>query len=132
MILQAASQSAGTGLALTPRRQPDTGKATPAVLVRAERKEALADCRPRGRGLSSESKMSQRKRKTPATSLPAKQQRAIEAALQRRAADAESIVEFVDRTSLSGDEEEVSGELTVADQHPADSSDVTFQRELDL
>ena len=55
-----------------------------------------------------------------------------EEALRRRAAEAESIVEFVDRTTLSGDEENVTGELTTADQHPADTSDITFQRELDL
>jgi RNA polymerase-binding protein DksA len=54
------------------------------------------------------------------------------AALQRRAAEAQEIVDFVDRTSLAGDEEEVTGEITTADQHPADTSDLTFQRELDL
>ena len=76
--------------------------------------------------------MKQRKQKPAAEALPAKQQRALESALQRRAADAESIVEFVDRTSLAGDEEEVAGELTTTDQHPADTADVAFQRELDL
>ena len=54
------------------------------------------------------------------------------AALQRRAAEAQEIVDFVDRTSLGGDEEAVTGELTTVDQHPADTSDITFQRELDL
>ena len=54
------------------------------------------------------------------------------AALQRRAAEAQEIVDFVDRTSLAGDEESVTGEITTVDQHPADTSDVTFQRELDL
>jgi RNA polymerase-binding protein DksA len=54
------------------------------------------------------------------------------AALQRRAAEAQEIVDFVDRTSLAGDEEAVTGEITTADQHPADTSDITFQRELDL
>src|SRR5919199_113256 len=55
-----------------------------------------------------------------------------EEALRRRAAQAESIVDFVDRTTLGGDEEEVTGEITNFDQHPADTSDITFQRELDL
>jgi DnaK suppressor protein len=54
------------------------------------------------------------------------------AALRRRAAEAQEIVDFVDRTTLGGDEEAVTGELTTVDQHPADTSDITFQRELDL
>ena len=54
------------------------------------------------------------------------------AALERRAAEAKDIVDFVDRTSLGGDEEAVTGEITTVDQHPADTSDMTFQRELDL
>jgi len=54
------------------------------------------------------------------------------AALERRAAEAKDIVDFVDRTSLAGDEEAVTGEITTVDQHPADTSDMTFQRELDL
>ena len=55
-----------------------------------------------------------------------------EEALRRRAEEAEHILEFVDRTSLGGTEEDVTGELSTADQHPADTSDITFQRELDL
>ncbi|HLH24704.1 MAG TPA: TraR/DksA C4-type zinc finger protein [Chloroflexota bacterium] len=55
-----------------------------------------------------------------------------EEALRRRAEEAESIVGFVDRTTLGGTEEDVTGELSNADQHPADTSDMTFQRELDL
>jgi RNA polymerase-binding protein DksA len=55
-----------------------------------------------------------------------------EDALRRRAEEAESIVGFVDRTTLGGTEEDVTGELSTADQHPADTSDMTFQRELDL
>src|SRR5581483_1938865 len=53
-------------------------------------------------------------------------------ALEKRAAEARDIVDFVDRTSLAGDEESISGEITNADQHPADTSDITYQRELDL
>ena len=52
--------------------------------------------------------------------------------LDRRAAQAEEIVDFVDRTSFAGDEEAATGEITTSDQHPADTSDFTFQRELDL
>ncbi len=53
-------------------------------------------------------------------------------ALAKRAAEARDIVDFVDRTSLAGDEEAITGEITTADQHPGDTSDITFQRELDL
>jgi RNA polymerase-binding protein DksA len=74
------------------------------------------------------------KQKRPAARKPRakKEQPSPEELLRRRAAEAESIVEFVDRTSLAADEENLAGELTTADQHPADTSDVTFQRELDL
>jgi RNA polymerase-binding transcription factor DksA len=63
---------------------------------------------------------------------PAAETVSTEEALRRRAAQVDSIVEFIDRTSLGGDEEAVTGELTTSDQHPADTSDITFQRELDL
>jgi RNA polymerase-binding transcription factor DksA len=51
--------------------------------------------------------------------------------LARKAQDVERLREFVDETSFSGDELEVSGELSVSDQHPADTSDVTEQRARD-
>src|SRR3954449_11695956 len=54
-----------------------------------------------------------------------------EQALERRAADAQDIVEFTD-TTLGADEENGTGELTNLDQHPADTSDITYQRELNL
>ena len=54
-----------------------------------------------------------------------------EQALERRAADAQEIVNFTD-TTLSDDEEGATGELTNLDQHPADTSDMTYQRELNL
>ncbi len=53
-------------------------------------------------------------------------------ALRQREQQAEEIVQFVDRTSFASDEEGATGEITTADQHPADTSDITFQRELDL
>src|SRR5438067_5887475 len=68
----------------------------------------------------------------PAARRPRKAAPTAAEALERRAAVARDIVDFVDRTSLAGDEEELTGEITTADQHPADTSDVTFQRELDL
>jgi RNA polymerase-binding protein DksA len=69
---------------------------------------------------------------TPRRRKPAVETVSPEEALRRRAAQVDSIVEFIDRTSLGGDEEAVTGELTTSDQHPADTSDITFQRELDL
>ncbi len=55
-----------------------------------------------------------------------------EAARRQRAANAEAIVQFVDRTPLGGTQDEVSGKLRSVDQHPADVADLTFQRQLDL
>ena len=52
--------------------------------------------------------------------------------LARKAADVERMREFIHETSFSGDEQEVSGELSSFDQHPADSSDVTEQRARDF
>ncbi len=63
---------------------------------------------------------------------PTEEEISPEEALRRRAAEADKIVDFVDRTTLGGSEEDVTGELSNADQHPADTSDMTFQRELDL
>ncbi len=53
-------------------------------------------------------------------------------ALRQREEQAAEIVQFVDRTSFAGDEENAAGEITTADQHPADTADITFQREIDL
>ena len=55
-----------------------------------------------------------------------------EDALARKAAEVERLREFVDETSFSGSEQDVSGELSAHDQHPADSSDVTEQRARDF
>lgn len=52
--------------------------------------------------------------------------------LSRKAEEVERLREFIQSTSFSGSEEEISGELTNADQHPADTSDATEQRARDL
>jgi DnaK suppressor protein len=52
-------------------------------------------------------------------------------ALARKASEAEHLREFIDRTTFSGDMREASGELSAVDQHPADSADITTQREVD-
>ncbi len=52
--------------------------------------------------------------------------------LARKAEDVERSREFIHETSFSGSEQDVSGELSNYDQHPADSSDVTEQRARDF
>jgi RNA polymerase-binding transcription factor DksA len=51
--------------------------------------------------------------------------------LAEKAAEAERLREFVDRTTFAGDQREASDELSVVDQHPADVADITMQREVD-
>src|ERR671933_187021 len=60
------------------------------------------------------------------------QQSPPEDPLARKAEEVERLREFIHETSFSGDEQEVSGELSAIDQHPADSSDVTEQRARDF
>src|SRR5262249_34327449 len=52
-------------------------------------------------------------------------------ALARKANEAEHLREFIDRTTFAGDQREAAGELSAVDQHPADTADVTMQREVD-
>jgi len=52
-------------------------------------------------------------------------------ALARKVSEAERLKEFIDRTTFAGDQREAGGELSAVDQHPADSADVTMQREVD-
>jgi RNA polymerase-binding transcription factor DksA len=52
-------------------------------------------------------------------------------ALAQKASEAEHLREFIDRTTFSGDQREAGGELSAVDQHPADSADITMQREVD-
>jgi phage/conjugal plasmid C-4 type zinc finger TraR family protein len=51
-------------------------------------------------------------------------------ALARRAQDLEALRRAGHDTAFSGDQREVSGELSMVGQHPADVADVTYQREL--
>src|SRR5438034_2049981 len=50
--------------------------------------------------------------------------------LQEKTEELERLREFVDETAFGGDEREMTGELTAADQHPGDVSDFVYQREL--
>jgi RNA polymerase-binding transcription factor DksA len=110
-----AEKKAASATKAAPKNQgTPTRKATAAKAASAQKPEAA-------------SKTTAAKRRA-----PAKPAFSPEEALRRRAEEAEHIVGFVDRTTLGGTEEEVTGELSTADQHPADTSDMTFQRELDL
>src|SRR5438309_11189529 len=56
--------------------------------------------------------------------------RAPDDALARRAQDLQALRQVEQETALSGDQREVTGELSTVDQHPADVADFTYQREL--
>lgn len=53
-------------------------------------------------------------------------------ALEERAEELERLSGWIQETTFGGDQSEIADELAVYDQHPADSSDLTFQRELQL
>ena len=51
-------------------------------------------------------------------------------ALERRAQDLEALRQAEHDSAFSGDQREMTGELSTVDQHPADVADFTFQREM--
>ena len=51
-------------------------------------------------------------------------------ALERRAQDLEALRQAEHESAFSGDQREMTGELSTVDQHPADVADFTFQREM--
>jgi phage/conjugal plasmid C-4 type zinc finger TraR family protein len=51
-------------------------------------------------------------------------------ALARRAQELEALRQAEHDSAFSGDQREVTGELSTVDQHPADVADFTYQREL--
>jgi RNA polymerase-binding transcription factor len=51
-------------------------------------------------------------------------------ALARRAEDLETLRQAERDTALTGDQREVTGEISLVGQHPADVADFTYQREL--
>src|SRR5919204_6076333 len=51
-------------------------------------------------------------------------------ALARRAQDLQLLREAEQETGLSGDQREMTGELSIVGQHPADVADFTYQREM--
>ncbi|MBI2755663.1 MAG: TraR/DksA C4-type zinc finger protein [Chloroflexi bacterium] len=52
--------------------------------------------------------------------------------LQQRVEEMKELSHTEHETAFGGDQREVTGELSTADQHPADVADFTFQRELQL
>jgi RNA polymerase-binding protein DksA len=52
--------------------------------------------------------------------------------LVKRARELEALREAEHETAFGGDQRELSGELSLVDQHPADVADMTYQRELQL
>src|SRR5258708_38716437 len=50
--------------------------------------------------------------------------------LARRAEELQMLRQIEEDTTLSGDQREVSGELSIVSQHPADVADFTYQREM--
>jgi RNA polymerase-binding transcription factor DksA len=61
---------------------------------------------------------------------PSESEREREDALTRRAEDLQALREAEHDTALSGDQREVSGEISLVGQHPADVADFTYQREM--
>ena len=53
-----------------------------------------------------------------------------EDALARRAEDLETLRQAEHDTAFKGDQREETGELSIVGQHPADTADFTYQREL--
>jgi RNA polymerase-binding protein DksA len=57
-------------------------------------------------------------------------EREPEDALARRAEDLETLRQAEHDTAFKGDQREETGELSIVGQHPADTADFTYQREL--
>jgi phage/conjugal plasmid C-4 type zinc finger TraR family protein len=53
-----------------------------------------------------------------------------EDALEQRAQELEALRQAEHETAFSGDQREMTGEISLVGQHPADVSDFTYQREL--
>jgi DnaK suppressor protein len=60
----------------------------------------------------------------------AKRQPKPEARLAKRAEELDDLRETEHESAFSGDQREMTGELSSVDQHPADVADFTYQREL--
>ena len=65
-----------------------------------------------------------------ATMASSNTERQPEDALARRAEDLEALRQAGHDTAFKGDQREETGELSIVSQHPADTADFTYQREL--
>jgi RNA polymerase-binding transcription factor DksA len=65
-----------------------------------------------------------------ATMASSNPERQPEDALARRAEDLETLRQAEHDTAFKGDQREETGELSIVSQHPADTADFTYQREL--
>jgi RNA polymerase-binding transcription factor DksA len=61
---------------------------------------------------------------------PSESEKASDDALERRAEELQSLREAEHETGLIGDEREVTGEISLVGQHPADVADFTFHLEM--
>jgi RNA polymerase-binding transcription factor DksA len=65
-----------------------------------------------------------------ATMASSNPERQPEDALARRAEELETLRQAEHDTAFKGDQREETGELSIVSQHPADTADFTYQREL--
>jgi RNA polymerase-binding transcription factor DksA len=119
----AASKTPGKGSANVSASRAAAGKSASKVTAR---KPAAGDAPTRSAKKPAAGKAASQ----PAARNARKQPVAIDP-LAQKAEEVERLREYVEKTSFSGDEQEVSGELSAFDQHPADISDVTEQRSRD-
>jgi RNA polymerase-binding transcription factor DksA len=119
----AASKTSGKGSANVSASRAVTRKSASKVTAR---KPAAGDAPTR----SAKKPAAGKAARQPAARNARKQPVAIDP-LAQKAEEVERLREYVEKTSFSGDEQEVSGELSAFDQHPADISDVTEQRSRD-
>ena len=66
----------------------------------------------------------------PATKATRKEKPTPEALLEQRTKQLDQLKQFVDDSTFSSDERDMTGEVSAADQHPGDVADFVFQREL--
>jgi phage/conjugal plasmid C-4 type zinc finger TraR family protein len=69
-------------------------------------------------------------KRTSTTKRAPKEKPTPEQLLEQRTQEIDRLKHFVDESTFSGDERDLTGEISVNDQHPGDVADFVFQREL--
>jgi phage/conjugal plasmid C-4 type zinc finger TraR family protein len=69
-------------------------------------------------------------KRTSTTKRAQKEKPTPEQMLEQRTQEIDRLKHFVDESAFSGDERDLTGEISVNDQHPGDVADFVFQREL--